>query len=179
MAIVEIQLNRVGINSLELSTEVVDVSGGTILHVKFINHGAPTHATLRCEGAAYTNFTYENIYVEGESEVQIKILETAGSGTFPMQVITGYGMRRETFSVNVIKSCPVPVVEEVFFPPETPEKSKKPYGKYALVGVFPILGLAILLISLLNLIAIDGAILAIILYIVMFAGVIVAWFLAE
>jgi hypothetical protein len=176
MAIVEIQLNRTGINSLELSADTVDVSGGTVLHVKFINHGAPTHATLRSEGEAFTDFTYENIYVEGESEVHIRIRESAGSGSFPVQVITGYGMRREMFTANVIKSCPAPVAEEVFFPPETPEKPAKPYRKYAAAGLFPVIGLAILLFCLLSA---GGAVFMIILYLVMLAGVITAWYMAD
>lgn len=179
MAIVEIQLNRLGINSLELSTEVVDVSGGTSLHVRFINHGAPTHATLRCEGAAYTDFTYENIYVEGESNLEIRIKESAGSGSFPMQVITGYGMRREMFTINVIKSCPVPEVEPIIFPEEPVPKEKTAVGKYIGVVLFPIIGLIILLLWLFVPLEIEGTILAIILYLVMFAGVIVAWFLAD
>ena len=179
MAIVEIQLNRLGINSLEVSTDSVDVSAGTSLHVRIVNHGSPTHATLRCEGAAYTDFTYENIYVEGESEQEIKIKESAGSGSFDMQVITGYGMRLEAFTINVIKSCPAPSPEPVIFPTEPEQKPKMQIGKSAVIAVFPILGILILLVWQFVPLLVDGIIMAVILYLVMLAGVIVAWRLAQ
>ncbi|HJJ78381.1 MAG TPA: hypothetical protein O0X62_01285, partial [Methanocorpusculum sp.] len=102
MALVEVQLNRLGINSLEISTDSIDVSVGTSLHVRIINYGAPTHATLKTEGNAYTSFTYENLYVQDESEVKIEILPNANPGSFVMQMISGYGMHREEFTVNVL-----------------------------------------------------------------------------
>ena len=177
MAIVEIQLNRLGINSLELSTDAVDVSAGTALHVRFVNHGSPTHATLRCEASAYTDFTYENIYVEGESELEIKMKEEAGTGSFDMQVITGYGMRRESFSTPLLKSCPVPVSEPSFFPEEPTEDPKKGSlgQKAAMILIMPIIAATIIALWQFGLLNIDGHALTIIVYLVQLAGVIVAW----
>lgn len=182
MAIVEIQLNRLGINSLELSTDAVDISGGTALHIRFINHGSPTHATLRCEATAYTSFTYENIYVEGEAELEIKILETAGSGSFDMQVITGYGMRRESFTIHVIKSCPVPAPEPIIFPESEDALPKKKMrtggngtGKVVMIAVMPIVAAVIIALWLYLPLNIDGLAMTLIIYIIMLAGVIIAW----
>ncbi|MDV0441030.1 DUF7524 family protein [Methanorbis furvi] len=183
MAIVEIQLNRLGINSLELSTDAVDVSGGTALHVRFINHGSPTHATLRCEASAYTDFTYENIYVESEAELEIKIREEAGSGSFNMQVITGYGMRRESFTINVMKFCPVPAPEPVIFPEEQVEIPKRKRskdlgsgaGNVAVIAIMPIIAAVILILWQYLPLNIDGLAMAIIIYLIMLAGVIIAW----
>ena len=169
MAIVEIQLNRLGINSLELSTDAVDVSAGTALHIRFVNHGSPTHATLRCEGSAYTDFTYENIYVEGESELEIKMKEDAGTGSFDMQVITGYGMRREAFTIHVLKSCSVP----------SPEPKKKVHGagvgKTVMIVVMPIIAAVIIALWQYLPLNIDGLAMTIIVYLIMLAGVIIAW----
>lgn len=180
MAIVEIQLNRLGINSLELSTDAVDVSAGTALHIRFVNHGSPTHATLRCEASAYTDFTYENIYVEGESELEIKMKEHAGTGSFDMQVITGYGMRREAFTINVLKSCPVPTPEPVIFPEEPVSEPKKKThgagaGKTVMIAVMPIIAAVIIVLWQYLPLNIDGLAMTIIVYLIMLAGVIIAW----
>jgi hypothetical protein len=181
MALVEVQLNRLGINSLELSTDQVDVSVGTTLHVRIVNYGAPTHATLRTEGSAYTNFTYENLYVEAESEIKIDILPTASPGSFDMQVISGYGMRRAAFSVQVILAEPekiaVPVEEE----PETgaacPFKTNA--AAAVLTAIMPVLGLIFLLVWVFVLPAANTVLMAVILFAIMLAGIIVAWRLAH
>ncbi|MCZ0859787.1 hypothetical protein O0S10_00930 [Methanocorpusculum sp. MG] len=180
MAIVEIQLNRLGINSLELSTDAVDVSAGTALHIRFVNHGSPTHATLRCEASAYTDFTYENIYVEGESELEIKMKEDAGTGSFDMQVITGYGMRREAFTINVLKSCPVPAPEPIIFPEEPIVEPKRASvgagaGKAVMILIMPIIAAIIIALWQFGYLNIDGHAMTIIVYLVMLAGVIIAW----
>ncbi|HJK77812.1 DUF7524 family protein [Methanocorpusculum vombati] len=187
MAIVEIQLNRLGINSLELSTDAVDVSAGTALHIRFVNHGSPTHATLRCEASAYTDFTYENIYVEGESELEIKMKEDAGTGSFDMQVITGYGMRREAFTINVLKSCPVaPSPEPVIFPEEPVAEPKRRSsslnagaGKAVMMLIMPIIAAIIIVLWQFFSLNIDGLAMTIVVYLIMLAGVIIAWHSAQ
>ncbi|HJJ98628.1 MAG TPA: hypothetical protein O0X23_00205 [Methanocorpusculum sp.] len=183
MAIVEIQLNRLGINSLELSTDSVDVRAGTALHVRFVNHGSPTHATLRCETSAYTDFTYENIYVESESELEIKIKEGAGTGNFDMQVITGYGMRRGALTINVLEPCPTPSSEPAIFPGGlAAEPTKRNISLNAGAGravpilIMPIIAAIIIVLGQFCY-HIDGPSMAItiIVYLVMLAGVVVAW----
>ncbi len=183
MAIVEVLLNRVGINSLELSTDSVEVSVGTSLHVKIINYGAPTHATLKTEGAAYTNFTYENLYVEAESEIKIDILASANPGSFDMQVISGYGMRRSAFTINVI--IPEPEEEKEAPKPEPVKKQKQKKTIQApsinrtliiLINlVAPIVGFIVLLFWILAPSAVNNTVMAVILYIIMLAGIIITW----
>ncbi|MDR3101945.1 MAG: hypothetical protein LBU24_01715 [Methanocalculaceae archaeon] len=181
MAIVEIQLNRLGINSLELSTDAVDVSAGTALHIRFVNYGPPTHATLRCEASAYTDFTYENLYIEGEAELEIKIWEGVGSGSFDMQIITGYGMRREAFTINVLKSCPAKASDPVIFleKPILRESEKRRgsnAGKAAVTAVMPIITAAVIIALWKSLsLNADELVAAIIVYLLMLAGIILAW----
>ena len=184
MAIVEVLLNRLGVNSLEISTDTVDVSAGTPLHIKFVNYGAPTHATLKTEGTAYTNFTYENIYVEAESEIRVDILASANPGSFEMQVISGYGMRRQAFTINVL----LPELEEEKKPAE-PEPVKNPKSKpakalnhekisgivIAVNLVAPILGFIVLLFWILAPQAVNTTVMSVILYIIMLAGIIITW----
>lgn len=180
MPIVEVQLNRLGINSLEVLADSVEVSAGTSLHVRVVNFGAPTHATLRTEGSAYTSFTYENLYVEAEAEIKIDILPSANPGSFEIQVISGYGMRRSGFTVNVI----LPELEEKT-EPVCPEPTQKPPRRAPLttagLGVIlinliaPILGFIVLIFWIQAPAAVNTTVMAVILYIIMLAGIIITW----
>ena len=170
MALVEVQLNRLGINSLEISTDSVDVSVGTSLHVRIINYGAPTHATLKTEGNAYTSFTYENLYVQDESEVKIEILPNANPGSFVMQMISGYGMHREEFTLNVLLPEPEPCVcEDV---PVEKEPFKIPHQ--VINGVMPALALVVLILWIAVFPSAPGILMAVIIYVIMLAGILIA-----
>lgn len=175
MPIVEVHLNRLGINSLEISTDSVEVSAGTSLHIRIVNYGAPTHATLRTEGSAYTNFTYENLYVEAESEIKVDILPSANPGSFEMQVISGYGMRRTGFTVNVI----LPELEEKKEPVQKQSK-RAPLTKIGLSVILinliaPILGFIVLIFWIQAPAVVNTTVMAVILYIIMLAGIIITW----
>ncbi|MBE6506724.1 MAG: hypothetical protein E7Z72_02200 [Methanocorpusculum parvum] len=171
MALVEVQLNRLGINSLEISTDSVDVSVGTSLHVRIINYGAPTHATLKTEGNAYTSFTYENLYVQDESEVRIDILPNANPGSFTMQMISGYGMHREEFTVNVLLPEPEPCVCEE---PEVVEKKPFKIPQQVINGIMPVLALAVLILWIAVFPLAPGILMAVIIYVIMLAGILIA-----
>jgi hypothetical protein len=181
MAIVEIQLNRLGINSLELSTDVVDVSAGTSLHILFVNRGSPTHATLRCEASAYTDFTYENIYVESELELEIKMKGDAEAGNFNMQIITGYGMRREAFTINVLKSGPILAPESFVSQKESSIGLKKASvsGETMMIFIIPIIAAIIVALWQFGCLNIDGHAMMIVVYLVMLTGIIIAWHSAQ
>ncbi|MEA5037063.1 hypothetical protein SDC9_18498 [bioreactor metagenome] len=180
MPIVEVQLNRLGINSLEVSADSVEVSVGTPLHIRIVNFGAPTHATLRTEGSAYTNFTYENLYVEAESEIKLDILPTANPGSFEVQVISGYGMRRSGFTVNVIlpeleeKTEPV-CTEPVQKPARRDPLSKMGWSVTLINLIAPILGFIVLIFWIQAPAAVNTTVMAVILYIIMLAGIIITW----
>lgn len=180
MPIVEVQLNRLGINSLEVLADSVEVSAGTSLHVRVVNFGAPTHATLRTEGSAYTSFTYENLYVEAESEIKIDILPSANPGSFEIQVISGYGMRRSGFTVNVIlpeleeKTEPV-CTEPVQKPTRRAPLTKMGWSVLLINLIAPILGFIVLIFWIQAPAAVNTTVMAVILYIIMLAGIIITW----
>lgn len=182
MAIVEIQLNRLGINSLEISADSVEVSAGTTLHVRITNYGAPTHATLKTEGAAYTPFTYENLYVDSESEIRVPVLSSAAEGSFEMQVICGYGMRRTAFTVNVIKDAGKEGEEETAGPEKTEpvvvpvETSKKiTPGIIAVNLIAPVIGLVLLILWICLPNSVNTILMAVILYVIMLIGIVITW----
>ncbi len=171
MALVEVQLNRLGINSLEVSTDSVDVSVGTSLHVHIINYGAPTHATLKTEGSAFTRFTYENLYVQDESDVKVDILPDANPGSFVMQMISGYGMYKEEFTVNVLLPEPEPCVcEEPAPEPKEPFKIPPMF----INAIMPVVALVVLLLWIIVFPTAPAILMAVIIYVLMLAGVLIA-----
>jgi len=202
MALVEIQLNRLRVNSVEYSPSVVDASPGTAVHVHIMNYGAPAHITLKAEGAEYTSYTYDNLFIESESEMHIPILSNAPDGIFSIQLITSYGMHRDELKVAVHKAEPVPETVEVdsleammhqeytgskkSSRRHDSEKSQSSgrAGRFILAMIAPALGLAFLLLYIFLPLTrylpwLSSVFMGIILFFVMLIGVFVAWFLAK
>ncbi|MCQ2376456.1 MAG: hypothetical protein MJ006_00440 [Methanocorpusculum sp.] len=188
MSLLEIQMNRLGINSIEISHKDIEVSVGTPLHVKITNYGAPTHVTLKTDGAAYTPFTYENIYLEAECEVSIPILSGAGEGSFILNVISGYGMRKAEITVNVIKPQPKPepvmvmdedICEENEGNPQ--RKCSLPVKKLLCLSALPVISLAWILVWFFSPLysAIPPVAAAGIVFVLMLAGIILTWLSAR
>ena len=187
MALLEIQMNHLGINSIEISHKDIDVSVGTPLHVRMTNYGVPTHVTLKTEGSAYTAFTYENIYLESQAEVNIPILSSANAGTFVLNVISGYGMRKADVNVNVIMAEPEPVQEAPAEVPVMDEevKPKRPHkaGRVIAALILPVVSLALILAWYFYLgphyPAIPPLVVVAVVYVLMLAGIAVAWLSAR
>ena len=98
-----IHLNNRHINSVEVP-KITRVAAGENLYIKFINHGAPMHLTLRAlNGNNFTDFFHANIYVPDFQKIKIPIKEYAPEGTFIIQVIVGYGMHAEDCEIEVIR----------------------------------------------------------------------------
>jgi len=98
---VHIRLNRRGINSIEMP-ESADVEVGESLVLKIINHGAPLHLTVSAINAKrFTHFIHENLYLDDKLAVRIPILSMAPTGSFYIEIITGYGTVREQLTINV------------------------------------------------------------------------------
>jgi len=109
-AVVEIHLNRAGINSVEMPTDPVEVQPGSLLRLKLINHGAPIHLTLSSTNARpFTDFDHQNVYVREETVFDIPLRDDASPGTFDLTVITGYGTVRASLRVMVLCEPPRPL----------------------------------------------------------------------
>ncbi|HJJ54955.1 MAG TPA: hypothetical protein O0X50_02590 [Methanocorpusculum sp.] len=190
MALVEIQMNRLGINSIELATRETEVSTGTALHIRVTNYGAPTHVTLKTDGAAYTIFTYENIYLEAEAEVTVPIKSDAPAGSFTVHIISGYGLRKEEFLVNVIKPeelPPQPSPLEEMMAAELEETEEKKHSssmsltarKVIVASILPIIALVLILVWIFVFPAWNPVMIVLIVFVIMVAGTAIAWLSAR
>jgi hypothetical protein len=98
----EIYLNRLGINSIETPKEPVQAEIGKTLHLNFLNRGAPIHITISSPNASmYTDFFHENLYILDEMALNIPVRNDCNEGFFDLEIITGYGVTKSTFRVNV------------------------------------------------------------------------------
>lgn len=113
MADCEIHLNKRGINSIELPAQA-QAEAGKSLVLSFNNHGHPLHVSLSAVNAArFTPFVHENLFVQGQTEFQIPILEDAKEGAFSLEVVTGYGRTSCEMKVLVRRPLPEKVEEKV------------------------------------------------------------------
>jgi hypothetical protein len=113
MVVVEIYINRRGINTIEVPRQIEVVAGDT-LTLKFINMGHPTHVSISATNShLYTSFIQENLYVGDVLEYQIPIKDGPFAGVFDMDVVTGYGTKKTGFKVFVTKKCEPPVLAPV------------------------------------------------------------------
>jgi hypothetical protein len=160
----EIHLNRKAINSVELPAQA-QAEAGKSLVLSFNNHGHPLHVSLSAMNSArFTSFTHENLFIQGETEYEIPILEGAADGAFTLEVVTGYGRTKGEMKVLVRKPLP----ERVEAKPE-----EKPAGiQVHWLKVGPIaLGLILYGASL----ATDTGILKDLAFFVLLAGLLVPW----
>ena len=124
MADAEIHLNRREINSIELPSQV-EAEAGKSLVLSFNNHGHPLHVSLSARNSgAFTSFMHENLFVQGETEYRIPILEDAREGAFSLEVVTGYGRTSCEMRVLVRKPVPEKVEEKV---EEKPRRMRVPW----------------------------------------------------
>lgn len=174
--ICEIHLNRRQINAIEVPAKTTVVPGND-LTVRFVNHGPPIHLTLKAVNAtSFTDFFHANIYVPDTEDFPIPIREYAPSGAFSLEVIVGYGTKREETHIDVLR----PEVEETFTEsPDLPDLDgdRDGAGPLSPGGILPV-GLTIGLSLLLYLLwFMEGETLYnYIAYVLLFLGVIAAWF---
>lgn len=120
MVVVEMYINRRGINTLEVPRQVEIVSGDTLV-LKLINMGRPTHVSISATNSQlFTSFIQENLYVDDVLEYPIPLKEGPYAGVFDMEVVTGYGTKKTGFKVFVTRKCEPPVqspVKETISPP--------------------------------------------------------------
>lgn len=174
--ICEIHLNRRQINAIDVPKTTTVVPGND-LTVRFVNHGSPIHLTLKAINASsFTDFFHANIYVPDTEDFSIPISEYAPSGEFSLQVIVGYGTKIEETHIDVLR----PEVDETFTKsPDLPEldDDRDGAGPLSVGGVLPValtIGLSLLLYILWF---VEGELIYnYIAYVLLFLGVIAAWF---
>ncbi|MDD3977969.1 hypothetical protein L1994_11130 [Methanomicrobium antiquum] len=135
-----ININKRQINSIEVPKNAV-VEVGEDLVLKLNNHGSPLHITISAVNARrFTHFLHENLYLQENLEFKIPIFSTAPTGSFQIEVITGYGIVKESFKVSVCdKELEIPeILDDI--PSIEPEKNRYVYP--ALLITLVVLGWA-------------------------------------
>jgi hypothetical protein len=135
----EIDLNRSGINSIDLPRGKIQAVTGNALKMKFINRGAPIHITISSPNASmYTDFFHENLYVVDESVLTIPMYSDTQEGFFNLEIIAGYGVMKTTARVDVIsppQKKPI-ILEES---PVQPVSRGRPHLLMVMMGIALIL----------------------------------------
>lgn len=109
----DISLNRAGPNTVELPCVPVIAVAGFPLILEFTNYGKPLHLTVSSGTIApyAAKFSLENLYIEYREKLTIPISPEAQSGEFTLDIITGYGARRESLRVTVQDASSLPFQE--------------------------------------------------------------------
>ncbi|HDR72609.1 MAG TPA: hypothetical protein ENN85_01635 [Methanoculleus sp.] len=132
-----IDINRRGINSVEVPSRV-EISAGETLVLDIVNHGPPVHLTLSSDNSApFTEFFHENLYLRERQEFRIPLYENAFEGSFDLAVITGYGMHRGTLAVHVSRF--VTKQEQVLEAPPVEVASPEPDRSFPVLVVLLLL----------------------------------------
>ena len=98
----DISLNRTGPNTLELPLVPVVAVAGHPLTLDFTNYGKAMHLTVSSSTIApYAKFSHENIFIDYRESLEIPILPDAPTGEFTLEIITGYGARKESLRVTI------------------------------------------------------------------------------
>lgn len=98
---VQVCLNGRDINSIEMP-DSADVEVGESLVLKLINQGAPLHLTVSAiNGKRFTHFIHENLYLDDRVVLRVPVLSIAPTGSFIIEIITGYGTVKKQMTVNV------------------------------------------------------------------------------
>lgn len=135
----EIHLNRSGINSIDIPREKILVESGSLLRIRFLNHGAPIHITVTSSNAgAFTDFFHENLYVVDESILAIPVQKDCPQGEFDLEIIAGYGVMKAQVRVNVHPPQVVrPTIQEEY--PLQPVARGRPHLLMIMMGIALIL----------------------------------------
>ncbi|ABE52202.1 DUF7524 family protein [Methanococcoides burtonii] len=106
----QVHINRLGVNSIEFETEVLDIplspGGEQSFEIVLINYGSPTHVHLSASDDIYGNLTFleDNPYVSHEEYIPVIARipfdgRLVNKGT--VSITVGYGSKTESFSVRI------------------------------------------------------------------------------
>ena len=117
-SVTEIQLNRSGINTIDIPQENARIECGGTLKVRFKNRGAPIHITANTQNAGmFTDFFHQNMYVIDEVVLGIPLRNDCGPGFFDIEIIAGYGAMKDMLRVEVVVK---PSPQEISLGKESP-----------------------------------------------------------
>ena len=136
----EVFLNRSGINAIEVPKCSVNVGAGGILTLKFLNRGSPIHITITTANAGmYSSFFHENLYIVDETLFSIAINPDVPEGFFDIEIITGYGVVKAAFRVEVVRGFLQPAAKRTREPPIQPVARGRPHPLMIAMGIALIL----------------------------------------
>ena len=136
----EIYLNRSGINSIEAPRAQVRVMAGEQLQLRFLNRGAPVHITVSSSNiGTFSPFFHENLFIVDESLLSIPIRGDALPGFFDIDIISGYGVMKNSFRVEVLAAEALKKVRVEREMPLQPVAHGRPHPLMAAMGIALIL----------------------------------------
>ncbi|MFA5332556.1 MAG: hypothetical protein WC342_09270 [Methanoregula sp.] len=101
--VTEINLNRFGLNSVELPKANARVICGETLKIRFANQGAAVHLNVTTSNAGmFTDFYHQSMYVIDDVILGIPLKKGCVPGFFDIDIVAGYGGSKVTLRVEVI-----------------------------------------------------------------------------
>jgi hypothetical protein len=136
----DIFLNRSGINSIEVPKGPVRVEIGGILTLRFLNRGSPIHISITSSNAGmYSPFFHENLYIVDETIFSVPVNPDSPEGFFDIEIITGYGVMKAGFRIEIIRGFLQPVAHKIREPPIQPVAHGRPHPLMVTMGIALIL----------------------------------------
>lgn len=132
----DLYLNRSGINSIEAPRASVRVRVGGTLHLRFLNRGAPIHITVSSSNiGTFSPFFHENLYIVDETLLTIAIRDDCHEGFFDIDILSGYGVVKNSFRVEVFSDKKPKPARPEYEPPLQPVAHGRPHPLMAALGV--------------------------------------------
>jgi hypothetical protein len=136
----DVYLNRSGINSIEAPRAPVRVITGGSLRLRFLNRGAPIHITISSPNiGTFSSFFHENLYVVDETLLSIPIREDCHEGFFDIEIVSGYGVMKNSFRAEVYSEKKPDAVRRPAEVPIQPVAHGRPHPLMAAMGIALIL----------------------------------------
>jgi hypothetical protein len=136
----DVFLNRIAINSIEVPKSPVQVGIGTALCLRFVNRGSPIHISVASTNTGmFSSFFHENLYIVDETLFSIPIRPDCDEGFFDIEIITGYGVMKASFKVEVIPAKIVAGARRIREPPLQPVAHGRPHPLMVTMGIALIL----------------------------------------
>lgn len=117
----QVHINRLGVNSIEFETAVLDIplvpGGEHSFELVIINYGSPTHVHLSVDPPLedYVTFLDDNPYVTHEEYVPVVVripYDGRLYSTGNVFVTVGYGSKKDSFTIRIGSESPRRVMTE-------------------------------------------------------------------